>query len=67
MILGAKLNGFDDGGAMWRSPYDLSTPYHKPREKNDIVGILQQLYQKIHPFYKQVDNQNNVWFQYLNS
>ncbi|VDN17446.1 unnamed protein product [Gongylonema pulchrum] len=54
IILGAELNGFGDAGAMWRSPYDLAMPGSEVRGHGDIVAVLQQLYQKISPFYKQL-------------
>ncbi|KAM3725070.1 Inactive angiotensin-converting enzyme-related protein [Dirofilaria immitis] len=51
---GAKLNGFSDGGAMWRSPYELFASHHETSEQSDSVAILQKLYQQINPFYKQL-------------
>ncbi|VDK65985.1 unnamed protein product [Onchocerca ochengi] len=51
---GAKLNGFSDGGAMWRSPYELFVSHHEKAEQSDIVALLQKLYQQINPFYKQL-------------
>lgn len=50
------MNGFSDGGAMWRSPYEQLTSRHKKTEQSDTVALLQKLYQQINPFYKQVDN-----------
>ncbi|OZC10660.1 dipeptidyl carboxydipeptidase family protein [Onchocerca flexuosa] len=51
---GAKLNGFSDGGAMWRSPYELFASRHEKAAQSDIVALLQKLYQQINPFYKQL-------------
>lgn len=50
------MNGFSDGGAMWRSPYELFASHYEKAEQSDIVAVLQKLYQQINPFYKQVDN-----------
>uniref|UniRef100_A0A7I4Z5D3 Angiotensin-converting enzyme n=1 Tax=Haemonchus contortus TaxID=6289 RepID=A0A7I4Z5D3_HAECO len=49
---GAKANGFPDGGAMWRSAFDLSgknTPHVV-----DIKDQIEQIYKKIEPLYKQI-------------
>ncbi|VBB29121.1 unnamed protein product [Acanthocheilonema viteae] len=51
---GAKLNGFSDGGTMWRSPYEQFTSRHEKAEQSDTVALLQKLYQQISPFYKQL-------------
>ncbi|KAK6111637.1 Angiotensin-converting enzyme family protein [Brugia pahangi] len=51
---GAKLNGFSDGGAMWRSPYELLVSRQEKAEQSDTVVLLQKLYQQINPFYKQL-------------
>ncbi|CAG9537992.1 unnamed protein product [Cercopithifilaria johnstoni] len=51
---GAKLNGFSDGGAMWRSPYEQFTSRNEKTEQSDTVALLQKLYQQINPFYKQL-------------
>ncbi len=49
---GAIENGFTDGGAMWRSPYELSSRNQRP--KMDMVTELNKLFQEILPFYQQV-------------
>uniref|UniRef100_A0A915PKN4 Angiotensin-converting enzyme n=1 Tax=Setaria digitata TaxID=48799 RepID=A0A915PKN4_9BILA len=51
---GARLNGFSDGGAMWRSPYELSMSHDEKTEQSESVVLLQKLYQQINPFYKQL-------------
>ncbi|VDN00748.1 unnamed protein product [Thelazia callipaeda] len=51
---GAKLNGFPDGGVMWRSPYELSTARHNRINDSGTHALLQRLYQQINPFYKQL-------------
>ncbi|CAJ0938394.1 unnamed protein product, partial [Mesorhabditis belari] len=48
----AQLNGFSDGGAMWRSAFDLSTKNSPP--KFDLKQQMQQIYEKILPLYKQL-------------
>uniref|UniRef100_F1KUV8 Angiotensin-converting enzyme n=1 Tax=Ascaris suum TaxID=6253 RepID=F1KUV8_ASCSU len=49
---GAVLNGFSDGGAMWRSPYDLSI--EGGRAKLNMLEELNRLFEQILPFYKQL-------------
>ncbi|VDK82126.1 unnamed protein product [Litomosoides sigmodontis] len=51
---GAKLNGFSDGGAMWRSPYEQVMSRHEKADQSDTVTLLKNLYQQINPFYKQL-------------
>ncbi|ETN83508.1 dipeptidyl carboxydipeptidase family protein [Necator americanus] len=49
---GAKANGFSDGGAMWRSAFDLSgknTP-----KVIDLNAQIENIYTKIEPLYKQL-------------
>ncbi|VDM41657.1 unnamed protein product [Toxocara canis] len=49
---GATLNGFSDGGSMWRSPYELSIESSTP--KRNMVEELNRLFSQILPFYKQL-------------
>ncbi|VDL69634.1 unnamed protein product [Nippostrongylus brasiliensis] len=49
---GAKANGFTDGGAMWRSAFDLSTKNKPP--VFDLQEQIETIYQKIEPLYKQL-------------
>uniref|UniRef100_A0A914CQT7 Adenylosuccinate synthetase n=1 Tax=Acrobeloides nanus TaxID=290746 RepID=A0A914CQT7_9BILA len=48
----AKLNGFENGGQMWRSPYDLSTRNHN--KEIDLPKELDRVYEQIKPFYAQL-------------
>ncbi|CAJ0563408.1 unnamed protein product, partial [Mesorhabditis spiculigera] len=48
----AKLNGFADGGAMWRSAFDLSNKNTPP--KFDLKVKAQEIYDKVKPFYQQL-------------
>lgn len=47
----AKLNGFENAGQMWRSPYDLSTKNHK--KEMALNNELEKVYDQIKPFYSQ--------------
>ncbi|CAD6187555.1 unnamed protein product [Caenorhabditis auriculariae] len=47
---GAKINGFADGGAMWRSAFDMSSPTSPP--SIDIKKQLDDIYETIKPFYQ---------------
>ncbi|VDK44288.1 unnamed protein product [Anisakis simplex] len=49
---GATLNGFSNGGAMWRSPYDLSIESGRP--KLNMLDEMNRLFDQILPFYKQL-------------
>lgn len=55
-FVGAKLNGFPDGGAMWRSPYETFRSLHEKTGQSDTIILLQKLYQQISPLYKQVSD-----------
>ncbi|KAM3625521.1 uncharacterized protein V6R79_013443 [Siganus canaliculatus] len=51
----AKLNGFEDYGAYWRSNYetiDESLPYKYTRD--DLMNDVRNVYQQILPLYKQL-------------
>uniref|UniRef100_A0A915EEQ1 Angiotensin-converting enzyme n=1 Tax=Ditylenchus dipsaci TaxID=166011 RepID=A0A915EEQ1_9BILA len=48
----AKENGFSNGGAMWRSVFELPDVNGKPQV--DIQDQMEQVYQQILPFYKQL-------------
>ncbi|EFO82590.1 CRE-ACN-1 protein [Caenorhabditis remanei] len=47
---GAKLNGFSDGGAMWRSAFDMSSKNHKA--EFDLNKQIDKIYSTIQPFYQ---------------
>ncbi|EYC18177.1 hypothetical protein Y032_0028g1716 [Ancylostoma ceylanicum] len=47
---GAKANGFPDGGAMWRSAFDLSGK-NTPKVM-DLNAQIENIYTKIEPLYK---------------
>lgn len=47
---GAKLNGFLDGGSMWRSAFDLSGRNAPP--VFDFKAQVEEIYIKIEPLYK---------------
>ena len=49
---GAKVNGFSNGAAMWLSSFDMSTKNSPPAF--DVMQKVEQIYQQIAPFYKQV-------------
>ncbi|KAI1725833.1 angiotensin-converting enzyme domain-containing protein [Ditylenchus destructor] len=48
----AKLNGFTNGGAMWRSVFEMPDKNGQPQ--NDIQAQVENCYQQILPFYKQL-------------
>ncbi|CAI5455473.1 unnamed protein product [Caenorhabditis angaria] len=47
---GAKLNGFSDAGAMWRSAFDMSSKNKKP--VFDLKKQIDKIYSTIQPFYQ---------------
>lgn len=47
---GAKLNGFANGGAMWRSAFDMSSKVHKA--EFDLNKQIDKIYSTIQPFYQ---------------
>ncbi|KAE9413115.1 hypothetical protein Angca_010133, partial [Angiostrongylus cantonensis] len=47
---GAKLNGFRDGGAMWRSAFDLSGK--NTSQVFDFKAQIEKIYAMIEPLYK---------------
>uniref|UniRef100_A0A0N5AUH0 EB domain-containing protein n=1 Tax=Syphacia muris TaxID=451379 RepID=A0A0N5AUH0_9BILA len=49
---GAKITGFKDAGAMWRSPFDLANEFTKPKLK--LMEEINAIYEQILPFYKQL-------------
>lgn len=54
---GAKLNGFANGGAMWRSAFDLASANTKPvldlkKQVEDIYKTIQPFYQLLHSYIR---------------
>ncbi|KAK5981439.1 hypothetical protein GCK32_020479, partial [Trichostrongylus colubriformis] len=60
---GAKANGFTDGGAMWRSAFDLSGKSTPPAF--DLKDQIEKIYQKIEPLYKQVSFFTFLYFLFF--